>query len=367
MGVVVPQLDKQQLVKRVIKQVWVIGASGYSGIELCRIIMRHAHLQLHTAFANSDASCGAATELYPQYQELEPLELVQWDDNWLAQASAIDIVFLALPHAVSLELAPKLLQKGCVVVDLSAAFRLTNVGNYPQYYGFEHSSARLLAQRYYAFPHAFPHAAPHALPTALHALVNATSALPTSNLLSMPGCYPTAASLALAPLVNSEYFLTEQMPVVTAVSGVSGAGRQATLATSFCEVSLRPYAVLEHRHQCEIAQNLGCDVMFVPQLGNFKRGIVATCAVRVRQGTTQAQLDALFAAAYAGDESVRIRQRPPQVDDVAMTPYGDLYVRVQGDKVVVIAAIDNLLKGAASQAIEACNLKFGWPRMAGLQ
>lgn len=335
------------------KQVWVIGASGYSGVELCRMLMRHPYLQLHTAFANSAANCVAFSELYPQYQELAETTLVCWDDTRLAQAGAIDIVFLALPHEASLELAPKLLQQGCVVVDLSAAFRLTELDNYPQYYGFEHTLPELISERCYALPHAL----------ADHDLAH----LQASNLLSMPGCYPTAATLALAPLIRSEYYLKEQMPVVTAVSGVSGAGRKASLATSFCEVSLRPYAVLEHRHQCEIAQNLGQDLMFVPQLGNFKRGIVATCAVRVQPSTSKAQIDALFQTAYAGDESVRIRQRPPQVDDVAMTPFCDLYVSVQGDKVVVIAAIDNLLKGAASQAIEACNLKFGWPRMEGLK
>lgn len=351
------------------KQVWVLGASGYSGVELCRMIARHPHLNLHTVFANSPVNAVSFRQLYPQYEQIGKLELAQWDETWLAQAHSIDIVFLALPHEASLELAPKLLQLGCVVVDLSAAFRLIDLNNYPEYYGFKHSHPALIASRYYALPHAISVAdvASTAKHSCVHPLINPTSTLAESRLLSMPGCYPTAATLALAPLLASNYYDPCQMPVVTAVSGVSGAGRKASLDTSFCAVSLRPYAVLEHRHQGEIAQNVGHDVMFVPQLGNFKRGIVATCAVRVKAGTEKAHIRALYEEAYHGDDSIRLRDVPPQVDDVVMTPFCDLHISLQGTKVVVIAAIDNLLKGAASQAIEACNLKFGWARMEGLQ
>ena len=351
------------------KQVWVIGASGYSGAELCRLISRHPKLNLQAAFANSPENAVPFRRLYPQYEHIGSLELILWDASWLAQAHAIDIVFLALPHEASLELAPKLLQQGCIVVDLSAAFRLIDLNNYPEYYGFSHTHPALIADRYYALPHmiSVTDAASATENSCIHPLINPTSTLTESNLLSMPGCYPTAATLALAPLLASSYYDACQIPVVTAVSGVSGAGRKATLNSSFCEVSLRPYAVLEHRHQCEIAQNLGHDVMFVPQLGNFKRGIVATCAVRVKPGTTKADIQALYNEAYGDDDSIRLRDTVPQVADVEMTPFCDLHISVQGAKVVVIAAIDNLLKGAASQAIEACNLKFGWARMEALQ
>lgn len=351
------------------KQVWVIGASGYSGVELCRMIMRHPRLNLHTAFANSTVNAVPFRQLYPQYEQIGALELALWDETWLAQAHSIDIVFLALPHEASLELVPKLLQHNCIVVDLSAAFRLIDLNNYPEYYGFGHSYPALIASRYYALPHEIGVADTVSTTknSCIHPLINPTSTLVESNLLSMPGCYPTAATLALAPLLASNYYDNRQMPVVTAVSGVSGAGRKASLSTSFCEVSLRPYAVLEHRHQCEIAQNLGHDVMFVPHLGNFKRGIIATCAVRVKPGTEKAHIQTLFEEAYCGDDSIRLRDTPPQIDDVVMTPYCDLHISLQGSKVVVIAAIDNLLKGAASQAIEACNLKFGWTRMEALQ
>lgn len=350
------------------QQVWIIGASGYSGAELCRMVVRHPHLQLNAAFANSAANVAPLTDLYPQYHELNSTTLQLWDESWLQQASDIDIVFLALPHEASLALAPKLLASGCLVIDLSGAFRLTDLHNYPDYYGFTHDHPNLIDSRYYALPHGqASHPSGHnKAPSCLLPSVNANSTLSDSQLLSMPGCYPTAATLALAPLLASSFFLPEQMPVVTAVSGVSGAGRKANLTTSFCEVSLRPYGVLQHRHQCEIAQNIGQDLIFVPQLGNFKRGIIATCVARVKPGTDKAQLDALYGEVYGDDASIRLRHTPPQVDDVANTPFCDLHISIQGDKVVVIAAIDNLLKGAASQAIEACNLKHGWARMEGL-
>ena len=338
-----------------VKKVWVLGASGYSGAELCRLLSRHPGTELTAAFSFSEASSGPITSLYPAlYGQLE-INLSQWHADFLQQASDVDVVFLALPHEASHTLAPQFLALGCCVIDLSAAYRLHNLNNYPDYYGFEHAHAELLTSRTYA-------------------LTSAGQTTPAEQktqyshceLLSMPGCYPTAATLALQPLIESGLLQDEQMPVITAVSGVSGAGRKASLATSFCEVSLRPYGVLTHRHQCEIEQNLQREVMFVPQLGNFKRGIIAICAARLTVGVGKEEVTAALHAAYANSPSVRLRQTPPQVDDVAHTPFCDIYASVEGSKVVVVAAIDNLLKGAASQAIEAFNLKFAFAQMEGL-
>ncbi|RAJ98882.1 N-acetyl-gamma-glutamyl-phosphate reductase [Aliidiomarina maris] len=341
------------------KTVWILGASGYSGAELCRLVSRHPHMQLARAFAFSAQNAMPLPELFPHLSMQVDIQLQQWQDEVLDEAAGVDIVFLALPHEASLELAPKFLAAGCCVVDLSAAFRLRDLNNYPTFYGFTHTHPEWLQQRSYALP--------HALPVPKHdKKEQAIAAIQAHQLLSMPGCYPTAASLALAPLLLNKLLDTTQTPVISAVSGVSGAGRKASLATSFCEVSLRPYGVLEHRHQCEIAQNLGLEVMFIPQLGNFKRGIVATCAARVQAGVSPAQVQAAFESAYQNNPSIRLRNQPPQADDVAHTPFCDLFIKVQGQHVVVISAIDNLLKGAASQAIEACNVKFGWPQMEAL-
>lgn len=334
---------------------WVLGASGYTGAELCRLLSGHPGIELCAAYSSDAANSGPLTALYPALAGKVNVDLQAWSDSFIADANDIDMVFLALPHEVSHQLAAKFLQQGCCVFDLSAAFRLTNLNNYPLYYGFSHAHQALLQQRIYA------------LTSGGMALASGDAdSWQTNNLFSMPGCYPTAATLALQPLVAADLLLTEQMPVITAVSGASGAGRKASLQTSFCEVSLRPYNVLEHRHQCEIEQNLGRDVIFVPQLGNFKRGIVAICAAQLKAGVNQHDVDEVFAQSYTDSPSVRMRQVPPQIDDVAMTAFCDINVTVSGSRVVVVAALDNLLKGAASQAIEAANLKFAQPQMAGL-
>lgn len=333
------------------KSVWVLGASGYSGAEICRIVNNHPELHLAGAFSASANNAVPISTLYPQLSGTLDIDLQTWCEGHLSQADTVDIVFLALPHEISHQLAPQFLQAGCCVIDLSGAFRLMDVNKYSEFYGFNHTAPELLNERVYALP---------------HACLTHNEALSAANLLSMPGCYPTAATLALVPLLAKGVLDPLQIPVITAVSGVSGAGRKAQLNTSFCEVSLRPYGVLNHRHQCEIEQNIGCEVIFVPQLGNFKRGIVATVALKVLPEVTQAHISKLFNHAYANDASIRLREQPPQIDDVATTPFCDLYWKLEGQRLVVIAAIDNLLKGAASQAIEACNLKYGWARMEGL-
>lgn len=329
-------------------KVWIIGASGYSGAELCRILSCHPHCTLEAAFVSSSENAKPFTALYPQYQSCQNLTLQVWQDAYIKDAYAIDVVFLALPHEVSHRLAPLLLQQGCCVIDLSGAFRLKDMHNYPLHYGFEHQNPELVHACHYALPEFSP----------------ATSW--QAQLLSMPGCYPTAATLALRPLIQNQLFDPTQTPVISAVSGVSGAGRKASLKTSFCEVSLQPYGILNHRHQCEIEQNLGCDVLFIPHLGNFKRGIIATCTARLAAGVSTAQVNSAFCAAYEDSPAVRICSEPPKIDDVAGTPRCDLHITVQGRYVVVIAAIDNLLKGAASQAVQAFNIKFKHSTMAGL-
>lgn len=333
-------------------QGWVLGASGYSGAELCRLLSQHSGVELNAAFAFSEANSGPLSALYPALAGQVSIELQQWNEAYLPEASSIDVVFLALPHEASHTLVPQFLAQGCCVVDLSAAYRLTDLNHYPQYYQFKHNYAELLAQRVYALTH--------------HQQGSSLTAYTEAQLLSMPGCYPTAATLALLPLLENNLLAEQQMPVITAVSGVSGAGRKANLSTSFCEVSLRPYGVLNHRHQCEIEQNLQREVIFVPQLGNFKRGIIATCAARLANGVDASVVHAAFAQRYAHAPSVRLRTTVPQIDDVAHTPFCDIHVSVVGTKVVVIAAIDNLLKGAASQAVEAINLKYGFEQMEGM-
>jgi N-acetyl-gamma-glutamyl-phosphate reductase len=237
--------------------------------------------------------------------------------------------------------------KGAVVFDLSGAFRLQNSDLYTQHYQFEHNS--------------------HWLDKAVYGLAEHFSdPISIAELVAVPGCYPTASLTALLPV---KAFIDEQhLPIINAVSGVSGAGRKAAINTSFTEVSLQAYGVHSHRHQPEISSYLQREVIFTPHLGNFKRGILATITVRVKEGVTQADIDGVFAQAYTHSTIVRIVNTWPKVDDVAGLPYCDLYWQLDEHNgyLIIASALDNLLKGAATQAIQCANLRFGLATDAGL-
>lgn len=326
---------------------WVIGASGFSGAELCLLLARHPYLHLSRAFASSSANAKPLAQLYPEMATLIDIDLEVWHDQRIDQDSLPDLVFLALPHEISAKLAPYFIQSGVVVVDLSGAFRLKDVNKYPEYYGFEHPS-------------------PEYLQNASYSMMELLDNTQLDNLISVPGCYPTVSTLALAPLVKENLLCDQQVPVITATSGVSGAGRQATINNSFCSVSLGAYSVLSHRHQPEIAQNIGRKVIFTPQLGAFKRGILATCSARLKAGVTAEQVGRAFQQQYAEKAFIRLVPQPPKVAQVEKTPFCDIYWAVRDSDIVISAAIDNLLKGAASQAMQAANEKFGWPQSSGM-
>ena len=256
------------------------------------------------------------------------------------------MAFLALPHEVSEAVTPLLLAKGIAVFDLSGAFRLKDPALYPKYYGYEHQHPELLDQAVYSLMEWLDK--------------------PLPQLVSVPGCYPTACSLALLPLLKAGLVADACIPVINATSGVSGAGRKAALSTSFCEVGLNAYGFFKHRHRPEIEQNLGRKVVFTPHLGNFKRGILATSVVTLKSGVTAEQVAAAFQQAYAAKPLVRLVKHSPNVADVAGTPFCDIHWQQDGEQLVIVSAIDNLLKGAAAQAMQAANIKFGAPETAGL-
>lgn len=327
---------------------WVLGASGYSGAQLCELLHNHPHLQLQAAYASSTTNAVALSTLYPALAGVCDIQLEVWHDDLVSQADSVDVVFLALPHEISAYLAPALTEAGVIVVDLSGAYRLLDAHNYPKYYDFEHPFPGLLSTASYSLMESLP------------------PGTRLSNLISVPGCYPTVASLPLIPLLKDALLDSAQMPVITATSGASGAGRKASLKTSFCEVSLQAYALLSHRHVPEIEQNLGCEVIFTPQLGNFKRGILATCAARLAPGVDAEAVWESLRNAYTEHPLIRLCAKPPAVDQVVSTPFCDIHAAVQGNKLVLSAAIDNLIKGAAGQAIQALNYKLGWPATTGL-
>jgi N-acetyl-gamma-glutamyl-phosphate reductase len=325
----------------------VLGAAGYSGAELAVILARNPHFELCGAYASSGRSPEPFSSLYPRFKKQLDMLVLPWNDELAPTLQGkVDVAFLALPHEASEAVTPLLLDQGIDVVDLSGAFRLKQPQLYPQYYGYQHQHPQLLDE-------------------AVYALMEWQQS-PLPRLISVPGCYPTACTLALLPLIKADLIAEHCIPVINATSGVSGAGRKAALNTSFCEVGLNAYGFFKHRHRPEIEQNLGRKVVFTPHLGNFKRGILATSVVTLKPGTSAQQVSSAFSSAYADKALVRLVEQSPNVADVAGTPYCDIFWQQDGEQLVVVSAIDNLLKGAAAQAMQAANVRFNKPEISGL-
>lgn len=328
----------------------IVGASGYAGAELTAYLNRHPHMNI-TALAVSAQSADAGkllSDLHPQLKGIVDLPLQPLVDP-AAAAKDIDVVFLATAHEVSHDIAPLFLAAGCVVFDLSGAFRVQDSEFYSQYYGFQHQHAQWLAQAVYGLAEW------------------QSEKLKQAQLIAVPGCYPTAAQLALKPLIDRQLLDLTQWPVINAVSGVSGAGRKASVTTSFCEVSLQPYGLFNHRHQPEIATHLGVPVIFTPHLGSFPRGILATITCRLKAGVTAQDVAAVYHGAYDDKPLVRLYdQGMPALKSVVGLPFCDIGFAVQGEHLITVAAEDNLLKGAAAQAVQCLNIRFGFPETQSL-
>lgn len=328
----------------------IIGASGYTGAELALMVHKHPELTLSGLYvsANSVDAGKSIGQLHGKLAGLVDMPVqALLDAEQVAQEC--DVVFLATAHEVSHDLAPVFLANNCQVFDLSGAYRVQSEGFYDQYYGFQHQHGDWLSEAAYGLAE-----------WNQDAIVN-------SQLVAVAGCYPTASQLAIKPLLQAGLVDKAQWPVINAVSGVTGAGRKASMTNSFCEVSLQPYGVFTHRHQPEIATHLGCDVIFTPHLGNFKRGILATITMKLAAGVNAAQVAQAFAAAYDSKPAVRLHTNTlPRIQDVEFTPFCDIGFKVQGEHVIVVSAIDNLLKGASSQAMQCLNIHYGFDELTAL-
>jgi N-acetyl-gamma-glutamyl-phosphate reductase len=324
-------------------RVGVAGATGYAGQELVRLLARHPHARLDLAMASSATS--------PR-RDLPALAHV-WDGTVVpldldALTEGIDAVFLALPEEASADIAPRLLARGVRVFDLSGAFRLRDAATRARWY---QKTGEVPADVVYGLPEV------------------RRAELPAARLVSCPGCYPTAAALALAPLVKAGLIAGDI--VIDAKSGVSGAGKAPSERTHFseCHGSVSAYGVFAHRHAAEIEQELGLSITFVPHLVPLDRGILETIYTRVASGTSEDTLAETYRAAYAGAPFVRVTGGTlPVIKQVAYTNFCDIGWKLDAEsgRLVVISVLDNLLKGAASQAIQGFNIAFGFDERAGL-
>jgi N-acetyl-gamma-glutamyl-phosphate reductase len=328
--------------------VGIVGASGYTGAELLRLIAQHPDLELVCATGDRQAG-GAAADLYPNLALAYPdLVFEAFDADRIA---GLDLVFLGLPHEASMALAPALHGRVGCLVDLSAAFRLKDATSYPRWYGFEHDQPELLAEAVYGLPERY------------------RSDLKGARLIATPGCYVTAASLALAPLV--EQGLVEPTGVIVdAASGVTGAGRSPKHSSLFATVDedFTAYGLLDHRHTPEIEQVTGAQVLFTPHLAPMSRGILATCYARPAAAVTTDDLLAALAGSYAAEPFVSVRTTPPSTKATLGTNAAHLTARFDGrtGTVVVLCAIDNLTKGASGGALQSANVALGLQETAGL-
>lgn len=331
------------------KRVAVVGATGYAGAELTAILARHQGADVVALFSSSGGSAGLVTASQPALVA-RPFALQELYD---AQP---EVVFLATPNEVSADLVPQLLDHELRVIDLSGAFRLSDASLYPSWYGFAHQRPQLLDEAVYGLPE----------------LCNGE--LKSARLIANPGCYPTSILLALRPLT---YLIDRDQPVICdSKSGVSGAGKKADLSWSFAELygNFKAYGVGKHRHEPEIRQGLRLGdrtpLVFAPHLLPTLRGILSTIHVGFARVLTAEEIRDTYARTYEASPFVRVLPpgELPELKNVVNTPRCEIgFTLLQGGRrAVIVSVIDNLLKGAASQAVQNFNRMCGFPETEGL-
>jgi N-acetyl-gamma-glutamyl-phosphate reductase len=330
--------------------VGIVGFRGYSGAELVQILKRHKLVEPVLLEHRSDHDAGVAPlGRRPDKTATTTPEAVKQE--------GLKLIFLATPPEVSMELAPAYLEAGAKVIDLSGAFRLGDADTYRRWYKSEHKAPHLLSQAVYGLPEFY------------------RENIAGKNFISNPGCYPTAASIALRPLAKAEVIDRTRGIVCDAKSGVSGAGRKASLKTSFVEVTenFSAYSILEHRHVPEVLQNTGLgerEFTFTAQLIPVARGILETIYVRVQGVNDAVDLLNIYEDQYADEPFVRLYApgKVPDLRAVRHTNFCDIgFVFDKPSKrVVIVSAIDNLVKGAAGQAVQNMNLALGFRETEGL-
>jgi len=330
-------------------KVGIINVTGYTGVELARLLLQHPQVELASVTGRS----AAGQKLGEVFPHLAGIDL-----TIEAELGDVELVFSAMPHKESAREVIPLLGQGIKVVDISADFRLKDSSEYERWYGFSHPAPQLLAQAVYGLPE-------------LH-----RSKVSSAKLVANPGCYPTGAILALAPAVKAK--MIEPDIIIDSKSGVSGAGRTLNLSTHFSEANedAAAYALEGHRHLPEIVQELkqlcpelSLSVTFVPHVVPMTRGILTTCYAPLASGKNEKQIKELYLDFYKNEPFVRVVSSPPHTKHTSGNNLCLVYPTIdhRTGRLVVISCIDNLIKGAGGQAIQNMNLMLGLPETAGLQ
>jgi len=333
-------------------RVAIIGASGYTGSESIRILLQHSGAEL-TYLTALPEECGAVEDVFPQFKgrcalPIEPLDIDKLSD-------LADVALCCLPHKVSMGFVPKLLDAGLKVIDFSADYRIKDVAVYEKYY-VKHTDTENLKHAAFGLPELF------------------REQIKGAKLVANPGCYPTGASLAIAPLLKENLIETETV-IVNAVTGTSGAGMKPSSKFHFPNMNenLFAYGIGTHRHMPEMeqiaAEIAGSDVqiLFQPHVGPFDRGILSTVYCQPKKNLSNEELLLLYNDFYKDEPFVQIRRDAPAVKDVAGTNYCHIFVTCVKGKIVSFSAIDNLVKGASGQAIQNMNIVFELEESLGLK
>jgi N-acetyl-gamma-glutamyl-phosphate reductase len=338
-------------------KVAVVGATGYAGYELAKLLLRHSQVETPTFFLR-DANIRCLTELYPQLRGWGEAPCKALSVEAVAKSGA-EIVFLSTPHEASLELVPELLAANphLRVVDLSGAFRFRNPETFEKWYKLTAPSAEILAGAVYGLPELY------------------ADELQNARLVANPGCYPTSVILGLRPLVEAKWIDMARGIVCDCKSGVSGAGKEPKRETHFVEVNenFRAYNLFGHRHTPEVSEHLGLDMkdfVFTTHLLPVERGILSTLYVWLTPTRKADEIEALYRKFYVGKPMVRILPggKLPELQHVAHTNFCDIGFALDaaGERLVVVSCLDNLGKGAAGQAVQNLNRMKDYPETAGL-
>jgi len=349
------------------KKVAIVGASGYSGEELVRLLLAHPHAELAAVTSRQYAGQTLA-QVFPRYASHPRAKALRFSEPVAdVLAKQADIVFLALPHGVAAEYAGPLLQAGCVVIDLSADFRVKSATVYKEFYAHDHPAPDLLAKAVYGLPEIY------------------REQIRKASLVASPGCYPTSILVPVIPLLKAG-LIKETGIIADSLSGVSGAGRKAELDYLFveCNESVRPYGVPKHRHLSEIEQELSLaagtkvTIQFTPHLIPVNRGILTTLYLAPAEHFTDAngaaklgeKIAACYRASYGDEPFVRLLEGKtlPDTKNVVGTNVIEIAWRLdpRTGRLIVMSAEDNLVKGASGQAVQSMNILCGWPETAGL-
>jgi N-acetyl-gamma-glutamyl-phosphate reductase len=334
-------------------KVAILGGSGYTAVELIKILLRHPNVEL-AAVTSRQEGTPLVSELHHSLTGRLTLRCEPFDVDRLV-ARGVQCVFGCLPHGASMNTLSALLDRGVRVIDLSADYRLRDPNVYAQWYGESHEDLAHLAQAVYGLPEIYG------------------DEIPTAQLIANPGCYPQTAILGLAPLVAGRYVEFQGL-IVDSKSGVSGAGRTPKLSTLFpeCNESVSAYQVGQHRHTPEIEQALGdvagedVYVLFTPHLIPMDRGIFTTIYARPRRSLSEAQLLDVYREFYAQAPFVRVVEHLPATKDTTGTNFLDVTVRVVRDQLVVLVCEDNLIRGASGVAVQNFNRMYGFDERTAL-